>query len=199
MTWPSLTCQWFPDMESYAPLLSPPLIFPTLANIYASSSSRLLIPSPFPSSPPNADYTLHRILLGTHTSGQSQDHLIIAQVQIPKPKPASPATSSATNPTGLSEYDDTTGEIGSHSSPSAPPARIKVIQSINHDGEINRARYMPQNPNILATKTISGDVYVFDRTKHASEPAGDGICKPDIRLKGQSKEGWVRPFFSAER
>lgn len=48
---------------------------------------------------------------------------------------------------------------------------------------------MPQNPNMLATKTISGDVYVFDRTKHASEAPADGVCRPDIKLKGQSKEG----------
>ena len=76
------------------------------------------------------------------------------------------------------------------SAPTLANARIKTIQSIPHDGEINRARYMPQNPNLLATKTVSGDVYVFDRTKHASEPAADGVCRPDIRLKGQVKEGY---------
>jgi histone-binding protein RBBP4 len=48
---------------------------------------------------------------------------------------------------------------------------------------------MPQNPNLIATKTVSGDVYVFDRTKHSSEPGTDGICRPDIKLKGQKKEG----------
>lgn len=32
--------------------------------------------------------------------------------------------------------------------------KIEVIQRINHDGEVNRARYMPQNPFIIATKTI---------------------------------------------
>lgn len=78
-------------------------------------------------------------------------------------------------------------EIGSYDADS--PARMRIIQRINHTSEINRARYMPQNPNLIATKTVMGDVYVFDRTKHSSEPAADGQCKPDIKLKGQKKEG----------
>lgn len=49
---------------------------------------------------------------------------------------------------------------------------------------------MPQNPNLIATKTVSGDVYIFDRTKHASDPSPDGVCRPDIKLKGQKKEGY---------
>lgn len=35
---------------------------------------------------------------------------------------------------------------------------------------MNRARYMPQNPCIIATKTPSSDVLVFDYTKHPSKP-----------------------------
>jgi histone-binding protein RBBP4 len=49
---------------------------------------------------------------------------------------------------------------------------------------------MPQNPDLIATKTVSGEVFVFDRTKHGSEPDRDGKCKPDIRLVGQTQEGW---------
>lgn len=45
---------------------------------------------------------------------------------------------------------------------------------INHEGEVNRARYMPQNPSVIATKTPSADVLVFDYTKHPSEPGGSG-------------------------
>lgn len=80
----------------------------------------------------------------------------------------------------------TLSELGSHQKSSA---KIQVKQTINHDGEINRARYMPQRPDLMATKTVKGDVYVFDRTKHETKaPSGAG-CKPDIRLTGQSKEG----------
>lgn len=49
---------------------------------------------------------------------------------------------------------------------------------------------MPQNPDLIATKTVMGDVYVFDRTKHPSQPSGTE-CKPDITLRGHTKEGCV--------
>jgi histone-binding protein RBBP4 len=53
---------------------------------------------------------------------------------------------------------------------------------------------MPQNPDLIATKTVSGEVLIFDRTKHPSEPDRNahGVCKPDIRLVGQKYEGSVQ-------
>jgi histone-binding protein RBBP4 len=79
-------------------------------------------------------------------------------------------------------------ELGSYTK---SPARIRVVQTINHDGEVNRARYMPQNPDLIATKTVRGDVYVFDRSKHETTAPKNGSCKPNIVLKGQSMEGCV--------
>jgi len=35
-----------------------------------------------------------------------------------------------------------------------------------------------------------GPVYIFDRTKHTSTPSSDGICRPDLKLVGHSKEGY---------
>lgn len=52
--------------------------------------------------------------------------------------------------------------------------KIEMEIKINHEGEVNRARYMPQNPRIVATKTPSADVLVFDYTKHPSKPGGSG-------------------------
>jgi histone-binding protein RBBP4 len=132
--------------------------------------------------PPNKPYTVHRLLLGTHTSGQAQDYLQIATVQIPKRNQASP------DELTRASYSESTGELGGHTIPPTP--KISIIQRINHAGEVNRARYMPKNPNLIATKAVSGEVLVFDRTKHSSEPERGGICKPDIRLIGQTKEGY---------
>ena len=67
--------------------------------------------------------------------------------------------------------------------------RITVVQKIPHDGEVNRARYMPQKPDIIATKTVKGDVYIFDRTKHPMKPTGEVVCNPELKLKGHTKEG----------
>ncbi|KAH9948186.1 WD40 repeat-like protein [Amylocystis lapponica] len=134
-------------------------------------------------SPANKPYTTHRLLLGTHTSGQAQDYLQIATVQLPKRD-----ESGSADRLDRGDYDDERGELGGHTLP--PQPRIQITQKINHPGEVNRARYMPQNPDIIATKTVSGEVLVFDRTKHSSEPERGGACKPDIRLVGQHKEGF---------
>jgi len=68
-------------------------------------------------------------------------------------------------------------------------SRISVSQKIVHEGEVNRARYQPQNPDIIATMSVSGDVLIFDRTKHPNSPSSND-CKPDIRLKGHTAEGY---------
>lgn len=49
---------------------------------------------------------------------------------------------------------------------------------------------MPQNPFIIATKTVNAEVYVFDYSKHPSKPPADGECKPDLRLRGHNSEGY---------
>jgi histone-binding protein RBBP4 len=49
---------------------------------------------------------------------------------------------------------------------------------------------MPQSPHIIATKTISGEVHIFDWTKHRSQPEPGAVPKPDIRLRGHTKEGY---------
>ncbi|KAH8101041.1 histone acetyltransferase type B subunit 2 [Phellopilus nigrolimitatus] len=149
LSWPSLTCQWFPDKES----------------------------------PPNKPYTVHRLLLGTHTSGQAQDYLQIATVQIGKRD-----ESAGAERLDHTSYDDERGELGGHTLSTQP--KITVTQRINHPGEVNRARYMPQNPDLIATKAVSGEVLVWDRTRHSSDPDRSGAVKPDMRLVGQTKEGF---------
>ncbi|KAJ0641675.1 putative transcription factor WD40-like family [Helianthus annuus] len=64
---------------------------------------------------------------------------------------------------------------------------VQIIQQINHVGEVNRARCMPQNPFMIATKTISEAVYVFDYSKH---PSLDEECSPELRSRGHKTEGY---------
>lgn len=42
---------------------------------------------------------------------------------------------------------------------------------------------------MIATKTISAEVYVFDYSKHPSKPT-DTNCNPDLRLTGHKTEGY---------
>ncbi|MBZ3884770.1 Histone-binding protein RBBP4 [Sciurus carolinensis] len=113
---------------------------------------------------------------GTHTSDE-QNHLVIASVQLCNDDAQFDA----------SHYDSEKGEFGGFGSVSG---KIEIEIKINHEGEVNRARYMPQNPCIIATKTPSSDVLVFDYTKHPSKPDPSGECNPDLRLRGHQKEGY---------
>ena len=132
--------------------------------------------------PTGKNYDQHRLLLGTHTSGQDQNYVQIANVQLP-----TTAAEGKEAPLDTTKYDEDKGEIGSYG---GFTPRVSVSQKINHEGEVNRARYCPQNPDLIATRTVAGPTYIFDRTKHSLQPSADGKCKPDIVLKGQESEGY---------
>uniref|UniRef100_A0A2I3S5C1 Uncharacterized protein n=1 Tax=Pan troglodytes TaxID=9598 RepID=A0A2I3S5C1_PANTR len=117
--------------------------------------------------PEGKDFSILRLVLGTHTLDE-QNHLVTASFD-------------------ASHYDSEKGEFGGFDSVSG---KIEIEIKINHEGEVNRARYMPQNPCIITTKTPSSDVLVFDYTKHPSKPDPSGECNPDLRLCGHQKEGY---------
>lgn len=138
--------------------------------------------------PEGKDYSVHRLILGTHTSDE-QNHLLIASVQLPNEDAQFDA----------SHYDNEKGEFGGFGSVSG---KIEIEIKINHEGEVNRARYMPQNPCVIATKTPSSDVLVFDYTKHPSKPDPNGECHPDLRyylyLYYTTVESFVSDIFCCE-
>lgn len=127
--------------------------------------------------PPGKDYSLQKLILGTHTSENEPNYLMLAQVQLPLDDSENDAR----------HYEDDRPEVGGFG---CANGKVQIIQQINHDGEVNRARYMPQNNFIIATKTISAEVYVFDYSKHPSKPPLDGSCNPDLRLRGHNTEGY---------
>merc|ERR1712013_199073 len=117
--------------------------------------------------PEGKDYSVHRLILGTHTSDE-QNHLLLANVQLPS---------------GDSHEDQDKGEFGSVS------GKIEVDLKINHEGEVNRARYMPQNPSVIATKTPTSEVLVFDTSKQReAQQDPNGKCRPEFRLRGHKKD-----------
>ncbi|THG01288.1 hypothetical protein TEA_028206 [Camellia sinensis var. sinensis] len=127
--------------------------------------------------PPGKDYSVQKMILGTHTSENEPNYLMLAQVQLPLEDAENDAR----------HYDDDRSDFGGFG---CANGKVQIIQQINHDGEVNRARYMPQNQFIIATKTISAEVYVFDYSKHPSKPPLDGACSPDLRLRGHNTEGY---------
>jgi histone-binding protein RBBP4 len=126
------------------------------------------------------NYRMHRLLLGTHTSDESTNFLQIADVQIPKAVAPNPAN-----------YDEERGEIGGYGSSGAVAAiKCDIVQKIEHPGEVNKARYQPQNPDIIATLCVDGKILIFDRTKHPLQPASLGKINAQIELIGHKSEGF---------
>nr|GMD91633.1 WD-40 repeat-containing protein MSI1 [Ipomoea batatas] len=112
-------------------------------------------------------YTVQKLIVGTRAAGNAQNSLLLAQVRLPREDKKRKKKSSSS------------AELG----------KIEIVQQINHDGVVNRARYMPQNPSIVATKTGSAELFMFDCTKHPSNPPEEGVCNPDLRLTGHKDKG----------
>ncbi|KAI8096544.1 WD40-repeat-containing domain protein [Halteromyces radiatus] len=144
LDWPSLTCQWLPDVEVR----------------------------------PEKNYQIQRMILGTHTNDEEPNYLQIAEAQLPIEG----------KELDTRKYEEFTNEIGGYGGYN--DAHIKITQKIVHEGEINRARYQYDNPNIIATKSRTGDVYIFDRTTHESFPRENEPFRPDLILKGHDMEGY---------
>ncbi|MFS7985823.1 WD-40 repeat-containing protein MSI1 [Helianthus anomalus] len=201
LEWPSLTVEWLPDRDE----------------------------------PAGKDYSVQKLILGTHTSENEPNYLMLAQVQLPLEDAEYDARHYDDDRSDFGGFGGTNGKgliyvgfveirvrvyfvyvlgfffvwivlsvadvihyglgvyltlwvrglVASHEN-----KFVQIIQQINHDGEVNRARYMPQNSFIIATKTVSAEVYVFDYSKHPSKPPLDGACSPDLRLRGHNTEGY---------
>ncbi|TPX42060.1 hypothetical protein SeMB42_g03397 [Synchytrium endobioticum] len=126
--------------------------------------------------PAGRDHTVQRLLLGTHTADGEPNYLQFAEVHLPTDLTDSDK-----------KFDEERAEGGGYG---GAESKVKIVQKIPHDGEVNRARYMPTNPDIIATRTVMGPVYIFDRTRHGSFPKENEACSPEIRLVHHAKEGY---------
>lgn len=107
-----------------------------------------------------------KLVLGTHTSNGEQNYLMIASIKLP-------------------DLDMDMTKVYKNRA----HGKLEICIKINHQGEVNRARCMPQNPFILATKSPSSEVHVFDVSKHPSVPK-DGSFRPEHQCTGHTKEGY---------
>ncbi|CUM66897.1 uncharacterized protein PRCAT00004582001 [Priceomyces carsonii] len=104
------------------------------------------------------DVNYQRLLLGTFTLGESVDNISILQL---------PSYRNLNENFSIDKlnynYDKKEFEI-----PTLTKKKINVLQKINHFGDVNKARYMPQNPDIISTGNNMGDLVIYDRTKHST-------------------------------
>eukprot|EP01083_Nonionella_stella_P079799 219072_1 len=123
------------------------------------------------------DYSIQRLILSTHTNNTDENYLVIAQVKLP-----------TIDPKKLSEkYKQSCDVYGGFG---GAAGKFEIVQKIPHNGEANRARHMPQNSNIIATKTNIGNINIFDRRKYASKPNKHEECNPTLILNGHNMEGY---------
>lgn len=99
-----------------------------------------------------------RVLLGTFTLGQAIDHVSILQLTSFKDLNKSIKISKLDFNPDKEELELSTSSIN----------KTKILQKINHIGDVNRARYMPQKPNIIASANNLGDLVIYERTRHKS-------------------------------
>jgi len=97
------------------------------------------------SRPADKEVSVHKLLLGTHTSGDEQNYLMVADVVLPSPEAEIDAR----------KYDDDKAEVGGFG---GELSKIDIKIRMAHDGEVNRARIMPQNSFVIATKSPSSTV-----------------------------------------
>lgn len=120
--------------------------------------------------------SIHKMVLGTHTSEGEPNHLMIAEVLLPLTGTEVEAKN----------YDDERKEVGGFG---GTLNKVEVKVRINHDGDVHRARSMPQNQFMIATKSPSSQVLVFDYSRHDSTPM-DSICRPQHRCLGHNAGGY---------
>lgn len=166
---------------------------------------------------PGSGLTERRLIIGNHTSEAEQNYLMVVRCILPddddnamvpqQPPPPPPGLLrpppgrctrfrwnvpwlSAARPSSAACPESAGGDQVEEPEARAKRARIEIVKRVNHEGEVNRARYMPQRTNMVATKAPSGDVLVFDINAQPERPSTDGVCRPDLKLTGHDKEGY---------
>jgi len=116
-----------------------------------------------------------KLLMGTHSS-EEKNYVIISSVYLPRDgAPVEGRTHKA-------------GESGGYGGVSG---KVKTEIVIEHPGgEVNTARYQPQDDLIIATKGPSPDVFIFDIREHPSTPDPDQPKGPQVVCKGHTSEGY---------
>lgn len=124
---------------------------------------------------PEVNYSRHeqQLILGTTTSGEAPEYLRMTKLTLPNPQ--------------FKNIDTFNGETGTLGGYYPEHSEMKITQCIDFSGGVNKARYMPQNPNILAAISSTGQAGVWDVTKFSSHPSGK--FNPSITLSGHEVEG----------
>ncbi|KAF8821152.1 RbAp48 [Cardiosporidium cionae] len=121
------------------------------------------------------------VLIGTHTSEGEPNYLQMMRMSLP-------SSTDVVTEKIFSERKDYYGfSFGNENC-----RKFDIEARYSHEGEINRARYLPQDYRKIATKSISGDVLLYSINERTlSESIEEGyVLGEDLRLTGHTKEGF---------
>ena len=149
------------------------------------------------------DFVEHRLLIGTYSSAMAaymevpertekrgrksapkpvqRDYLMVAGVQVPRSM--------------SDDRESMDADVKVENNALYAQAQVDVVARYGHSGEVNRARYMPQNPQIVATKSggAGGELYLFDMQALGNKllTNKDQHCADHyLMLRGHTKEGY---------
>lgn len=122
--------------------------------------------------------TYQRLLYGTFTNHAAQDQMILGQAFLPTANPT--ADNIVYNP-DKQEYEMKLSQSSA----------FKTIHHINHFGDVNRARYMPQNPDVIASANHLGQISIFERTKLPMRQAEGEIRSHALFIPTNAVEGEI--------
>lgn len=168
LLWPSLTIEWFPDVEM------------------------------------DRSVNTQRLLLGSYSSGFNRfESIELCKVNIPSNLDKLTLEDCTYDPEREEFFASELPEVGNQAKDENTKCKgpLQVVQEIPHEGDINKARLMPQNPDLIATMSNSGTVCIFDRTKkpnsfdlydltHRVNGEDEKGGMADIQLKFHMSEGW---------
>ncbi|OMJ70737.1 hypothetical protein SteCoe_31213 [Stentor coeruleus] len=134
---------------------------------------------------PNSDYSFQTLLLGTNTGNTEQELLLQAKVKIPMEQSLISGKI----------YLDNTKDAGGIGLLSKTDNKIEITAKINHEKEVLRARAMPKQDYLIATKSPNSFVYIYDLRKYSNKSA----VSPNLVLTGHNKEGKGLAWFTSKQ
>ena len=153
----------------------------------------------------NVDYLrevpfyLQKLVLGTHTSGQESEYLMIAKARLPISKlvlekypPEKYLKKEDLDYIKNLKNDEMIENYAKNET------KIEIEVKIRHEGEVNKAKVSPHSNNIIATQTNNGEIHVFDYFTFPSIPKDDSIQEPTKRFKYHTKIGYALSWSNFE-
>jgi len=194
LEWPSLTCQWLPTIKD-------PVSAPSTSVVSATREHSLLLGT-HTTGEQNYLMVCGVHLAVTNESGTSSTPLVTPLRKGGDTEENKKSGEEDVTILPASHYDEEKGEVGGYGfNPGVAPGsnlnatgtgldgNVEIKLKILHEGEVNRARYCPFDPFIVATKGPSPFVNIFDMSKHPSVPE-DNLFKPNLVLAGHDAEGY---------